>query len=247
MQAEDILLARLNDAKTAAQLKCVPRFVGFLSESEIAVVNAFLSRNTARTKLFGGYNNATRQIICFLPDWADDDYSEFPIVPVTAYFNAEFELSHRDFLGALMALGITREKVGDIVVSKGEAAIFLHSDIAEYVLSELTKAGRVGLKLQRGIDNFIFPKQEFEQINSTVAAPRLDCIISALIGVSREKASVKIQSGGVFIDGLECKNISRKIANEAVITVSKRGKYIIDSVDTPTKKGRIRLIARKMK
>ena len=247
MVDRDILLARLSDAESAAHLKCVPRFVGFLSESEIAVVNTYLNRKVSRVKFFGGYPFATRQIICFLPDWADDCYMDFPIVPITATFNPDYTLSHRDFLGALMALGITREKVGDIVVTEGKAAIFLHSDIAEYVLCELTKAGRVGLRLQKGIDDFTFPKQEYDDISSTVSSARLDCIISALINASREQASVKIQSGGVLVNGEECKNISRKITDNSVITVIKRGKYIIDSVNIPTKKGRLRLIARKLK
>lgn len=243
----ELLLARLSDAMNASRDKNIPRFVGFLSDLETIKARAFVEQKCCRASLFGGYDGAQRLIICFLPDWAQEDDVSFPIVPVLIRFNSDYELSHRDFLGALMSLGIVREKVGDIVVKSGEAAVFLHSDIADYVLSELKKAGKVGLKLQKGIDGFEFPEPEYENISSTVASPRLDCTVSALTGESREKSAARIISGTVSVNGEECKSVSTGIRDGTVIIVSKHGKYIIDSISQPTKKGRLRLLARKMK
>ena len=243
----DMLSARLKDAQKQAECTSSPKYVGFLSDSEVLIAKSFIEKLGAKARFFGGYDDAVRKIVCFLPDWADDDYCDFPITPVKASFNPAFSLTHRDILGALMALGIKRSSVGDIVVSKGTAAIFLHSDIANYVISQLEKAGRVALSLSIGIDDFSFPEREYGPISGTVASARLDCVVGALAGDSREKAAARITSGGVKLNGSECKNVSAQVSDSAVITILKRGKYIIDSISQPTKKGRLRLQARKMK
>ena len=243
---EQLLIARLNDAKIAAENKNCPRFVGFLNETEIASVKTFAQHTRSKIQFFGGYSDAVRQIICFLPDWAEE-CDDFPIVPIKATYKSEYKLTHRDFLGALMSLGIVREKVGDIVCSTGETAVFLHSDIAEFVLNELKKVCKVGVILKIGVDDFDFPLPEFQEITSTVASGRLDCVVSALTGESREKANRRISQGTVLINGIECKNISAQVKENANVTIQRCGKFIIDSLTETTKKGRIKLKSRKLK
>ena len=248
MQSEkDILLARLNDCLNSSLSKNIPKFLGFLSESELSDVNKFIDVNKCNVKFFGGFDNAKRQIVAFLPDWADDEFDDFPIVPIRADFNSSYSLTHRDFLGALMGLGITRDRVGDIVVTDGSAIMFVHNSISNFVMNELTKAGRVGLKLSVGLGDFQFPEQQFEDISSTVASARIDCVVASLIGVSRDKVTSIILSGSVCINGLEIKNNSVRVSENSVIAILKHGKYIIDSLSQTTKKGRLKLIARKYK
>lgn len=243
---DQLLKARLKDAKTAAENKNFPRFVGFLNETEITLAKTFARETRAKVQFFGGYGDAVRQIICFLPDWADE-CDNFPIVPIKATYKSEYKLTHRDFLGALMSLGIVREKVGDIVCSTGETVFFLHSDIADFVLNELKKAGKIGINLTCGVDDFNFPLPEFQEITSTVASARLDCVVSALTGESREKANCRILQGTVLINSVECKNISAQVKENSSITIQKCGKFVIDSLSETTKKGRIKLKSRKLK
>ncbi len=242
--ADRLLDARVLDACVAAEQKDVPRFVGFLNEFEQARALCTAQKAGFRYRLWGGYAQAERRIFAALPSWATEDFSDFPIQAVTVHYKPIFQLTHRDFLGALMALGIVREKVGDILVADGYAVVFLHRDILEYVYAQLKKVGAVGVQLTVGWDPAPFTAR-FEDIRTTVASARLDCVVAALLHTSREKAAALIRGSSVLINSCVCIDVSKRIGAETVLTVSKTGKFIIDDVSGQTKKGRVVLLARK--
>ncbi len=233
--------AKINDLFSLSQSRDIVRFSSFLDEKE-----QFIAENIAKNKgqdymFFGGCENTVRKVLGVFPDYMSPHESEFPITPVTAEFKSEYSLSHRDFLGSLMALQIKREAVGDIVVGGGKAVVFLLSKIAPVVLSELTMVGRVGIMLSEGIGNFQMPEQRFQSIIGSVSSVRLDSVTALLTGISREKSAALIKSGGVNLNYREELSVSRTLCDGDIISIKKHGKYIFRGAEGITKKNKLRI------
>ena len=198
--SEDVLLnAKILDAIHISVKKAVPKFSFFLDQREIAVAKAKSTFEKANFCFYGGYDGAERQIFAALPDWCDSENINFPISPITVIFRKQDKLSHKDFLGTLMSFGIKREVVGDILVEEGKAIIFLHSDILKYVLAQFEKIGGVGVEVVEGIIGEMPQAHSFKEITTTIASARLDCTVSALLNLSREKSATLIISGKVIL------------------------------------------------
>ena len=125
--SDNLLIAKAHDAAVQTAKQNRPHFVGFLSENESAAVLAYVKSAAYRNEFgngekyafFGGHDNAERLIFAALPDWAESaDDITFPITAVKCSHRPGFSLSHSDYLGALMSLGIERDRVGDIIVGE---------------------------------------------------------------------------------------------------------------------------------
>ena len=127
-----LLLAKLWDKINAGFRRCIPANTCFLTPRELEMAR-YLFGDQPRLHSFGGYGDAERKMLVFLPDYLEEDslYDEdSPIVCLRATFFEGDSLSHRDFLGALMGAGIGRETVGDICVGKGSCDFFVTAEIA---------------------------------------------------------------------------------------------------------------------
>ena len=185
----EIFIARVDDTAQIAERTSRPKFFGFLTAEQAVAVESRLKNRGVKFGLFGGYDNAQRVILGCFPEWADEEY---PITAVTFTYRKSDVLSHRDFLGSLMGLGITRESVGDILVGDGQTVVFLLNDILKYVTEQITKIGRVGVNITVGIPDELPCGDKLEEFRTTVASERLDCVIAALCNFSRNAASEKI-------------------------------------------------------
>ena len=235
-----VLLARIDDAIRLSSVRNIPKFVGFLNDIEVSQVIEYVN-NKARYKLFGGYNGAERLMFCALPDWAED--APFPITRLTFKYRKVDKLTHRDFLGNIMSLGITRESVGDILVVEGQTVVFIHNDVLNYVTTQITKVGGVGVDIDINSTDDFKCQDDSKEIRTTVASARLDAIVAHLVGVSREKANEQIRVGNVLVNQRICQNNSQKISENDQITIRRKGKYYIKNMSETTKKGRIILVA----
>ena len=135
-----LLTARISDTADLAFKTDNYKFLGFLSLEEAVLAKKVLENRNVKFSLFGGYDLAERVMLCCLPSWGDT--ASFPITAVTFSYREVDKLTHRDFLGALMSLGLTRESIGDILVGEGRAVAFLSDDVAQYVFTQLEKIGR---------------------------------------------------------------------------------------------------------
>lgn len=249
-----LLTARICDAFNSARQRNAPSFVGFLNEMEIAFVlehiksSSFVAQfsKTEKYCFFGGYENAERKIFCAMPNWAEDQSDIcFPITVLHIKHNPKYELKHSDYLGSIMAQGIVRSKIGDIIVNDNGAYIFVHNDVVKYIISQIDKIGRVGVNIEIAESAEINVDSVYKDISVTIASSRLDCIVGALVGTSRSTAVKLIASRLVFVNSVECSDVDKRISNGDTITIRKNGKFIIDSVSGLTKKGRTVMIARK--
>ena len=195
---------------------------------------------------FGGYEDAERKMLIWLPDYLEEDAlhdEDSPVVCLRATYFEEDILSHRDFLGALMGAGIARETVGDICVAKGQCDFFVTAEIAPYVLQNLISAGRTKFHLEQiALHEVQVPQPETKEIRDTLASLRLDGVVSSGFRISRSLASQHICAGKVAVDGLPCEKPDKLVAEGAKISLRGLGKLRLTNVNGQTKKGRISVV-----
>lgn len=206
----------------------------------------FLFGNTEGLHRFGGYAEAERQMLVYLPDYLDTSAltdEDSPIVCLRATFYENDTPNHRDFLGALMGAGIARETLGDICVRKGSCDFFVTAQIAPYVLQNFTGAGRTKLHLEAiPLDQVVITPPETKQIKDTLASLRLDSVISAGFRIGRSQAAQYVTTGKAAINGLPCEKPDKAIEAGMTISVRGLGKIKLTTVGGNTKKGRIGVI-----
>lgn len=232
----DLLLARVKDLYNLCEKTGVPKFLGFLTPSQSAIVQKQLI-GKAKHNFFGGYDMAERTMLCFLPDWCDEP--QYPISAITFTYRKCDKLGHRDFLGALMALGIVREAVGDILVEDGRAVVFVHSELADFISSQIEKIGSVGVTITKGFAGPLPTCGKKQEFVSTIASSRIDCVVSALCNFSRREAAERISDGMVSVNSLACEKTTRTIVEGDIVTIRQKGRFEILSCSEFSKKGRI--------
>lgn len=240
-----LLLAKLWDKIQAGIRKNIPSHTGFLSPRELQLAR-FLFGEEPGLHIFGGYADAERTMYIYLPDYLDEGYyleDSSPVVCLRAAFYKDETPNHRDFLGALMGCGITRDCIGDILVGDCSCDFFVSEEIAPYLLQSFDQAGRVHLKLsQIPLQSVTIPEQKYSEIKDTVASLRLDSILSSGFRISRSAAGEYIAAGRVSIDGLPCEKPDKPIAEGAKLSIRGLGKVKLTTIGHTTKKGRISVI-----
>ena len=233
---ENLLFARICDLKELCHKSNFPKFIGFLTSQETALALKQFNLGD-RYDISGGYDGAERVMLGILPDWCDS--AVFPIKAITITYRPCDKLSHRDFLGALMALGITRETVGDILVEDGRAVVFVADDVAKFVFTQTEKIGNVGVDLSWNYCEPLPCASLKQECSVTVASTRIDCVVAAICGLSRGQAAQKIADGDVLINSISIAKSTVLVKSNDKVTVRKKGKYDIKTCDEHSKKGRI--------
>lgn len=218
---------------------------GFLSPRELDMTR-FLFGDLEGLHRFGGYAQAERKMLVYLPEYWDTEAlygADSPVACLRATFYEGDILSHRDFLGALMGAGIARETVGDICVDRGSCDFFVTDEIAPFILQNFANAGRAKLHLsQIPLHEVSVPIPETKEIKDTLASLRLDSVISAGFRVGRNTAVQYVLSGKTAIDGLPCEKPDKLVREGMKISVRGMGKIHLRVVGGETKKGRISVI-----
>lgn len=240
-----ILLAKIWDKIQSGMRKNIIANTCFLSPRELEMCQ-FLFGQQDGLLSFGGYEDAERKMLVYLPEYLDREClydPDAPLVCLRASFHQGDQLSHRDFLGALMGAGIARETIGDICVAQSSCDFFLSAEIAPYVLQNLTSAGRSNLQLtQIALRDFQIPPEKTVQIKDTVASLRLDSIIASGFRMGRSAAVQYISAGKAAINGLPCEKADKAVTEGCKISVRGLGKIKLSKINGETKKGRISVV-----
>ena len=244
--AEDkLLLAKLWDKISAGIRRDIPAHTCFLSPREQEMARYLFGEQPGLVR-FGGYGDAERKMICYLPDYLDVDNlydAGSPVVCLHAEYYEGDTMSHRDFLGALMGAGIARDTVGDICTGKGCCDFFVSAEIAPYILQNFSSAGRTRLHLtQVPLNQAAVQEPEVKELRDTLASLRLDSVISAGFRIGRSQAAQFISAGKAAIDGLPCEKPDKTVTEGTKISVRGLGKIKLQTVGGQTKKGRISVI-----
>lgn len=237
-----MLLAKLWDKINAGINKNIPAHTCFLSPREQEMCR-FLFGDIPGLHAFGGFGDAERRMLCYLPDYLDESSlsaQDSPIVCLRASFYDGDVLTHRDFLGALMGAGIAREAVGDILVGTGQCDFFVTDEIATYLLQNFGSAGRTKFRLtQIPLSDAALPQPQVLIIKDTLASMRLDGVVSAGFRISRSLATQAITAGKVAVDSLPCEKPDKTVTEGCKIALRGSGKIKLEKVNGQTKKGRI--------
>ena len=237
---ERTLLARVLDKYEQMERRNIPTATVFLSESEQAAAQRLLNAAGIHSGFVwnGGYEGAGRKLLQFLPDWAEEDDS--PIACIRASFRGEGKPTHRDCLGSLMGLGITREKLGDILVSDGSCDLIAAPEIVPFLVQNWDSAGRTKLSVSEiGPEELLVPEQKVQVLRDTVMSLRLDAVTATGFGMSRGKAAELIHAGRVQLNHTDCCKPDRPVAQGDVVTARGFGKFVLAEVGGLSKKGRI--------
>lgn len=199
---------------------------------------------------YGGFPGAERAIAVFRPDFISDDEQEkyvreiLKVLEITP--NARGSLSHRDYLGSLMGLGIRREVTGDIIVTEEKCSIIVLSEMAGYIAGNLFKVGNTGVSLAvLDIMELFVPEPKAAEIKTTVAALRLDSFCAPAFGISRSKAAEFIKAGRVNLNWEAILNPDKAVHEGDTISLRGKGRAVLEKVGGRTKKDRITMLIKK--
>lgn len=244
-QEDRVLLAKVWDKIQAGMRKNILSSTAFLTPREQEMCR-YLFGEVQGLILFGGYPDAERQLLVYLPEYLDESAltdDDSPITCLHADFYEGDSLTHRDFLGALMGAGIARETVGDILIDGNQCDFLVTSQLAPYILQNLTSAGRTKLHItQKSLNNISVPQQQVRQIRDTLASLRLDSVIASGFRIGRSLAAQYITGGKVSIDGLPCEKPDKLVPEGAKISLRGSGKIQLAGIGGKTKKDRISVI-----
>ncbi|MFU0827561.1 MAG: S4 domain-containing protein [Lachnoclostridium sp.] len=238
---EQILKRRFLDLARAADLKGICTYTDFLGLNEISIF--FRMKNdlpNVKYDLFGGYTGAERKVLCFYGEESVKAFSDYiaclRIQPVNKKFCEN--LNHRDFLGALMNLGIDRSKIGDILVKENEAYVFCETAISQFILDNLDKVRHTSVKCSLLNKDAPEIQPELKEIRGSVSSPRLDSVIALAFNSSRNSILGLISGGKVYVDGRLVVSNSYMLKEDETVSVRGLGKFIYKGMQNQTRKGR---------
>ena len=257
---QKLFYAKLDDLEKRARGGVVCHS-SFMTPSESYKAEKYFEAKGNRDKIcfFGGYFAAQRKQIFLLPEYISLSADEVNIFDM---IEADFDesitslkitgsgfrsLSHRDYLGSVLALGIEREKLGDICILDDKSAIvFCSSEVVDFLLFELSTIGNDKVKVEKiTVDKNMESMQRYQGFTDTVASERLDCVVASLFNLSREKAQNLIKGGFVEFNHEPALKSDARVDKGDIISARGYGKFIIRDISQATKKGRLRLFADK--
>lgn len=188
---------------------------------------------------------AERSVLLFLPEYlAQEDVTaqDLPFGAVRVTWGRENTLTHRDILGSLMALGVKREALGDILLGEGVCDVLVLRECLPFVLSNWESAGRTGLHpVEIALSGLTAPVSDGEELHDTVAALRMDAVLGSGFSMGRSQASALVASGKVLLNGRECQKPDRQLAEGDTLSVRGFGRLVLLRVEGLSKKGRVRI------
>ena len=195
--------------------------------------------------LWGGYEGAQRQQAHFLPDWMEGP-DESAIRCLRCRFYETEHPTHRDFLGSLMGLGLTREKVGDILVGPDSADLVVLDTVEDFLLQSWDSAGRAKLTVTAIEPCHIhIPEVKCQEVRDTVSSLRLDAVASTGFKMARGKAADLITSGRVQVSWRECTKPDKLLSAGDTVSARGFGKFELTEVGGVTKKGRTSIVLKR--
>lgn len=239
----------------------------FLTPAEAyhAYQRARLMGEAHRVLFYGGAEGAERTVLCALPDYylpyeemgeaeahaymrqsASEELSA-TVCPILITGSTYRALTHRDYLGSVLALGLRRSVVGDIVLlSQSQAVMLVLTHMREFLCENLCRIGsdKVTVTPYDPPADFAIERR-YETVTDSIASPRLDCVVGGLLNLSRERAKEAIVAGRVELNYEPAEESDLTVRDGDLLSVRGYGKFIIDSVSETNRKGRIRLLARR--
>lgn len=241
-QDEKITEAKIRDLFSTALKNGEKRASNFLNPAQQKLAEE-ISHDFPDAGYFfdGGFEESERKILVVFPEYLREEPFSLPLKALRVMpKDKEEKLGHRDYLGAVLGLGISRDKVGDIVIHSEGADILLKEEVAEYVGTNLSKVGKVAVGVEEiSLKEVSCPERRYKEIKGTVASLRLDAIASLAFGISRSKMAPYIKWENVRINFKTVKDPSAEVREGDVISALRLGRAKVVEIGGSSKKGRI--------
>lgn len=242
---QELLCKRLSELSGNAYYRGFCTYSDFLNLDEL---NLFFNNQKeivrSEYKLWGGYEDAERRVICFYEDDSSTNmYWPIVCLKITPS-NTKFsdKLTHRDYLGAILNLGIERCKIGDILVLEQAGYVFCRQEIGDFIVENLTRIKHTTIMASIiedvEIEDF---KPVLAEVNGTVSSVRLDSVLSVAFHTSRSSLTGLIAGGKVFVNSKLIQSNSYTLKEGDVVSVRGMGKFIFKETTGQTKKDRYKV------
>lgn len=238
---EHYLVNRFLELANTAYNRNIYTYTDFLNMNEIHILKSTQNQlPPVKLELTGGNNYAERKIAIFSPlDIYYEEDAPISVLKITPK-NLKYSdiLTHRDYLGAILNLGITRNKIGDIFIIENIAYVYCISDISDYITENLTKIKHTFISIESISSLEIEIEPSRKNITKTISNIRLDSLISAAFQVSRNSVIPFIEGGKVFVNGKLITSNGYAVKENEIISVRGKGRFIYNGILKTTKKGR---------
>lgn len=242
MTDDKIILANFLDKAKLCAAKNIATATKFLTPAQQTLC-ADLARGEKLNNygFYGVADDAERKIAVFYPDYTDFDGAKGDFIALLRCTKSPQDtLTHRDYLGSLLGLGLERPVIGDIFVHDTGADVAVLREILPFLLTSYEKAGRKTLSVAEIAPEHLHMSQsQGEEVRQTLSSLRLDCVVSGLWKLSRSAAEAVIAGGQVLINGLECKKCDKLLKEGDKINLKGKGKCIFVSQVGMSKKGKL--------
>lgn len=253
MNEKEQLISHTLDIKEKCADSSIITSTNFMSMEEISDIKT-IERQLSEyvmTYYYGGYEDAERCIALFVPKFYEkincaeymiEHDEENPLCILRLKKDKFTSLSHRDYLGAIMGLGIKREMIGDIIVREDGADVFCLKSIGKFISQNLKKSGR------GSVEGEILPVKEYIKSEGkteikfySVASLRLDSIAAAVFNLSRGTAAEMIKGGIIYVNSKQCFKNDYIINQGDKIVLRGKGKVVLEEIIGENKKGRVHI------
>ncbi len=234
-------LTHLCDKRAMTASKNIMSHSKFLDLHSLSLAKK-LTERTSGVLFWGGAEECERKLCIFCPDYLtpEDVAASPPIAAIRAAKSDSDTLTHRDYLGALMGLGVKREFIGDIFVCEDGADIFVLEEVKDFLLQNFSKAGRKKLALTEiPINEARVSPGDFEIVRGTLSSLRLDAVVSLACRMSRAKALELVNQGRVSVNHAEMLTPHKEVAQGDRIGVRGFGKFVLEQIGGKSRKDRI--------
>lgn len=239
-----ILLSKTKDLFRLCEKYSTERFSAFMDGGELA----FIEDNVTfpygfNIMLFGGHPDSEKKMLGVFPEWTDPQEELFPITVLRIESSFMGGITHRDYLGSILGLGLEVNKIGDILVDSDKSAYcFVCSDIAEYIQSNLKKIGPRGVSVKQiPLSEVSNVKRNYQRMNLVCASLRTDAVVGAITKLSRQKAADLIAGGKVKINHRVTESNASPLKEDDLISIRGFGRFILRGEGAKTRKDRIHI------
>ncbi len=240
---EKLLISKIEDLFSLCDKYAEPRFSGFLDGAEqVTIADEVLFPYGYGVMFCGGFPDAEKKIMGVFPEWQEPNSDDFPIECIKIAGGFTRKLTHRDYLGTIMSLGLTPQKLGDIIVGDGFAHVFVHRDMKDFIKDNLHKIGNQGVTVEEvPITDAIMVERQYRTFGTVCASPRLDAVVSAATNTSRSVAAGLIGSGKVKLNHRQMESASQPVKEGDLLSVRGYGRFLVHSFDGETRKQRLHI------
>ncbi|MEN6327057.1 MAG: YlmH/Sll1252 family protein [Syntrophomonas sp.] len=239
---EKRLIAKLNElVQKAVHGICGQSDFMDLRQQELARAVA-VSDSGINWHLNGGYDEAERKRLLVSPEWEADIDTRIAYLRISHKKFKDQSIGHRDYLGAVLNLGIKREKLGDIVVQNDIAFLIMDIDLVDFICQQLSRVKHSSVLVEKiKKEEFIFTPPELTIVQLTLASLRLDAAIAGAFNLSRSGVENMIGAGNVKLNQMEIYKSFAPVKNGDLISVQGLGRFRLEEIGGLSRKGRYRV------